>query len=90
MLDYKLAAMIAVSSTKIQKDKFDKFVAVQCQLHNLETCATEYQEKIELVFEAISTEILRNPENEIKIRNTYEPKLDYLHNKMQEKVIITR
>ena len=37
---------------------------VQCQISDLEKSASVYQEQIDLVYDTIVSEILRNPENE--------------------------
>ena len=59
-------------------------------IRSREICFTSvYQEQIDLVYDTIVSEIICSPENEKKIRTVYEEKISYLHNKIQEKVILT-
>ena len=86
ILDLKLAAMPGISDKRLQKDDFDQFVKTQNTVRDLENSAQRYQEKIDLVFAALSTAIINDPQNEANIQQIYKPRLEFLHNKMQEKV----
>ena len=88
LLDCKFVALLAVKSKKIKHGQFDNYVAGQCQISDLEKSASVYQEQIDLVYDIVS-EIIRSPENEKQIRTVYEERISYLHNKIQEKVILT-
>ena len=69
--------------------QFDEYIAIKRDILQLENAAAEYEEKIQLVFGAITTQILRDPENETNIRSVYEPRIEYLQNKMLEKVSLS-
>ena len=89
VLDHQVAAHMATTNNKICKAEFDKFVDVQKKVLDLETSAANCQEKIDLVFEAISTAILRSPENDKTISEIYEPRLINLNEQMKSKVEVT-
>ena len=82
LLDCQIAALLAVSSRQIEMTQFDEYIAIKRNILQLENAAAEYEEKIQLVFDAIATQILRDLENETNIRSVYEPRIEYLQNKI--------
>ena len=78
ILDIKLAAASENKSTEIIK-LFKKVEDLQA---SIESC----EEKIELVHDGITTNIMKTPEKEDEIRKIYIPRLDYLNDKLRKKV----
>ena len=58
------------------------------KLRELETCAERIHEQMYLVQDAMSTAIINDPNNADHITDTYQYCLDYLNNKMKEKVSV--
>ena len=86
ILDFKLIVLFAIPTRKIDETRFDGLVETQRKVIELESSAKQFQEKIDLVFDVISAAIIQDPENEVNIKQIYQPILDHLHSKMQEKV----
>ena len=88
LLDVKIVGTMAVKDGTLDQIEFNDYVSNRSEIRNLECVVGDYQNKISLVHEAINSKILKNPEEETKIRNIYDPRLIELNNKMKEKVII--
>ena len=86
LIDNQIAALMAINNNRMEQRLFDEFIEVQQQVRDLKKSAAEYQNKLNLVFDAISTELFKTPENESSIKNTYEPRITYLNDKMNSKV----
>jgi len=81
ILDIKLAGMEA-STNEADSEQ----IQIYHKMVDLEKLLADLEEKIELVNEAIILNIFKNPENEVQIKTTFQPRLDYLKNKLEQKV----
>ena len=86
-IDVKLAAMMAIEENQLDKDDFNQYVQTQLQISNFKLAANNYDDKINMVHEAISAHIIRFPEKENEIRDNYQSRLDILTAKKDQKVI---
>ena len=81
ILDIKLAGIDA-GSNEIDNAQ----IQVYKKMTDLERISADLEEKIKLVNEAIILNVFKNPENEKQIKMTFQPRLDYLKCKLEEKV----
>lgn len=86
LFDIKIAASHAISNKIIKHSEFDLYVEKQIQIRRLEYVVEDCDEKINLIQDAIASNLIRNPENEEHIRTIYEPRIKYLISKKEEKV----
>ena len=86
LLDIKIATVHAINDKRIQHDEFDKYVEKQIAICKLENTITDCDEKIELVHDALATNIVSHPEREKEIKAIYIPRIEYLTAKKDEKV----
>ena len=85
VLDAKLALLDKSNHISNKKD-LDSFAINQNMVRNLEMSAQQYQEKVDLVYEAISIAMIQNPDDAENIHKIYGPRLEFLKSKMHEKV----
>lgn len=57
LLDVKIAAAMAVNNRKLDQNDFDAYVTTQSKIRDLEYLAGDYENKINLVYEAINSNI---------------------------------
>ena len=85
IFDFKIAAKTK-SASNIDDVKLQEMIDKYSEVQLLEESAKSITETIELVHEAVATNICRKPEEEDKIRKIYEPRLEFLSTKLNEKV----
>ena len=71
------------NNRKINKEDFDNYIEIQCKINRVEASILDSEQKIGLVNDAITSSILHNPNNELQIKTTYEPRLTHLRNKLK-------
>ena len=85
-IDVKIAGHLALQNKTIDKSAFDEYISQQREIRQLEYIISDLSEKIDLVHDAIATNLIRTPEKEEDIRNMYTPRLKHLQDKKDVKV----
>ena len=88
ILDIKMTGMAAIKENKLTSEEYEKHIDAYNRVTQLNFTITDCEEKVDLVIDAISLNICKDPKNEEKIRSSYQPRLDFLLKKIQEKVSI--
>ena len=83
LLDIKIAGELAIKNESLNREEFDKFIKSKSEIRDLEFQAEDLHNKIELVRSAIYSNITKEGE---EIRNIYEPRIQFLNDKLAEKV----
>ena len=86
LLDIKIAGELAIKNESLNREEFDKFIKSKSEIRDLEFQAEDLHNKIELVRSAIYSNITKEPEKGEEIRNIYEPRIQFLNDKLAEKV----
>ena len=86
MLDVKLAGEMAMKDQSINRIQFNEYITSQHRIRDLENIINNYNEKINLIYNAVSINILKNPEKAEEIKNVYHQRLTYLEQKKHDKV----
>ena len=86
LLDIKLAGQNAVHNNRMTQEEYDKIIETYQKIKDLEYYIQDCTEKVDLVNEAISLHMFKNPEREIEIQNAYQPRLKHLFTEIQQKV----
>ena len=87
LIDLKISGNVSVNDKKTNREDFDNYIEIQTNINKSEASALYIEEKLnKLINDAITTAILQNPNNEQNIKDTYEPRLIHLRNKLAEKV----
>lgn len=61
-IDVKLAAYMAIQNNQIDAAEFDEFVKNSMTIHELKYSISNIDEKIEMVNEAIISQVMKHPE----------------------------
>ena len=88
MQRHQIDVKIARQNKTIDKSAFHEFISQQTEIRKLEYIISDFSEKIDLVHDTIATNLIRTPEKEEDIINMYTPRLKYLQDKKDVKVMI--
>ena len=86
LLDIKISCHQAIKDGTLKEEELDKYVTISSDIQENIKKADQLKEKIQLVEEAMLSATLKEPENEIKIKSIYMPRIDHLNKKRIEKV----
>ena len=86
IIDMKIAGQMAIQRKELDQHGYNKFINIQQELMTYTKDIGNFEDKIELIRETVTTEILKCPEKEEVIRSVYEPRMEYFENKRKEKV----
>ena len=87
ILDLKLLGELAIKNNQLNREELNEHIQNLQKIKDLEQGAQNNHDQICLIQEAISIAIINEPENEDHIRGIYEPRIVYLQEKLQNKVI---
>ena len=87
IIDVKISAKSCINC---DDSEYSNFIEVQTKIRKVEYEIGDCQEKINLVHDALSANILRSPENEEEICKIYNPRIEFLNKKLKEKVVLQK
>lgn len=85
-VDIALATKMANANQKTQEEEFNKFIALTSEIDLLEKNIEDCDEKIQLINDTIIAAVMRDPNNEDKIKNMYQLRIEHFEAKKIEKV----
>ncbi|XP_057301562.1 uncharacterized protein LOC130656936 isoform X2 [Hydractinia symbiolongicarpus] len=84
-VDIALATKMANANQKTQEEEFNKFIALTSEIDLLEKNIEDCDEKIQLINDTIIAAVMRDPNNEDKIKNMYQLRIEHFEAKKIEK-----
>ena len=82
--DIKIPGHLAIQQQKFSTDDFGKYINQMMDAKEAKKAKEGYQEKLDLINDAVTNAILRDPNSECQIRSIYEPRLKHHQDKLNE------
>ena len=86
LLDVKLAGMEALKQNTMTMEEYEKAVSSFKMIESLERDIIIYEEKVDLINDAIALNIFKDPNNDKNIRTIYKPRLEHFNKVLNQKV----
>ena len=86
LLDAKLAGLEAIKLKTMTVEEYETAVSAFETIEKLERDIKIYEEKVDLINEAVALNIFKDPDNDENIRATYKPRLDHFNKMLNQTV----
>nr|XP_047131748.1 uncharacterized protein LOC124810629 isoform X2 [Hydra vulgaris] len=87
LIDIKIAAKMCLKNQTVNNKSFDEYIVIQLRIYEKEKAISEYCEKITLIHEAMSIQVLRSPENKEYLYEIFHPRVVHFMKKKNAKII---